>query len=110
MAFVHRRRQILLFGGDHRVDKVGEMISLAIGLRSGFLAWTEPRLIGIVALDGEVALRPVENVSDGIFRAFSCVPTAQASSRNATTLEFAGSDARLVISLPAAHFEFHHAG
>jgi len=71
VAFLDRSIQVLLLVGDHRVDKIGKVVSLTVCLRPGFMVWTQPGLVGIVALDGQITFGAVEDISNRAGRVFA---------------------------------------
>ena len=48
------------------VDEVGVVIAAGLAVRAGLDVIGEPRFVGVVAVDAEIAVGPVENVADGV--------------------------------------------
>src|ERR1700680_3513478 len=104
----------------HAIDEVGVVVGGASAVRAGFDFIGDPRFVGVVAIDGQIAVGVVENVAGGIglgiFRAegllfvgglFAC-RGGQSRGRHAAGAVRASADLRFVIGDPVADFEVHH--
>ena len=74
MTFSDRRTEVFLLTAADAVDEVGPEVPSAFPMRAGFLLGSDPRLVGIVAADGKVAVRSVEDVADRVRRASALKP------------------------------------
>jgi len=92
-AFFNLRVQAVAVTRLHSADEVGEVIAALLVRGARFLILAHPGLVLAIAIDGHVALGPVELVADRI-RVF---------------LGAALANAGFVVRHPVTHLEFHHA-
>src|SRR5689334_19951692 len=66
MRLFDRRMDILCTTASDAIDEVGEMVSGCFARWSRFCLISDPRLVRIVAIDSEVSVRSIEDVSDRV--------------------------------------------
>ena len=114
---------ILRATAANAVDEIGKMIARRFARRSRFHILAKPGLVSVVAIDGEKAVGPVEEVADGVglgvFRtkglrrllAARCLLAAiarQPCRRDSARAIASCANLRPMIGDPVAHFELHH--
>src|SRR5215471_18475253 len=117
---------VLSLAAVNTVNEVREMISGGAGRRSGLDVLGEPRFVGVIAVDTQIAIRSIEEVADRICLCIDRPDGPDASERIGSFLRgrscrrgessswysaaFVGSrtDFRFVIGNPWPNFQLHH--
>src|SRR5690242_10175985 len=120
MSFLNRRMNVLGATAANALDEVGVMIAGTLAVWPGFGTVVQPRLVGIVSIDGEIAFGSVEDVADGVglcilwpqrlllaCSLFACIGSESRGGHAASAVS-ASSYLRLVVGDPVANFELHH--
>src|ERR1700719_2073621 len=66
VGFLDRRMDVLGATAADAIDEVGVVVAGASAVRAGFDLIGDPRFVGVVAVDGQVAVGAVEDVADGV--------------------------------------------
>src|SRR5689334_9902154 len=119
MSFLNRRMNVLCATAANALAEVGVMIAGTLAVRPGFDTGVQPRLVGIVSIDGEIALGSVEDVADGVGLCILrpqrlllacrllCIGRESRGGHPASAVS-ASSYLRLMVGDPVANFELHH--
>src|SRR5215469_6715590 len=123
-----RRRNMRLLNGAmnifgaaaaNAINEVRVVVARSFAGGSGFGLIGNPRLIRVVSVDGEIAVRSVKNVANGVSfgihwsqrlwllsRLLGCGGIQSRGGHTGCSIS-AGANLRLMIGDPVAHFEFH---
>src|SRR5580700_1077601 len=120
VSFLNRRMNILGLPAANAINEVRIVVTRGFAMWPGFGLIREPRFVGVVAVDGKIALRTIKQVADGVglgvlrtkgllfvSRLFVGIG-GDAGRGNGAGAVSAAADFRFVVGDPVADFEFHH--
>src|ERR1700722_1887352 len=120
VSFLNRRMNILGTTAANAINEVRVVVTRGFTVWPGLGLIRQPRLVGVVAVNGKIALRTIKQVTDGVGLGILwtkgllfvsrllvgiCGNTSGGYGAGAVG---AGADFRFVVGDPVAGFEFHH--
>lgn len=104
------------------IDKIRKVIASGFAVRAGLHLVAEPRFVTLVAVNSQIALRPVEDISDGVALGIARAERRLLSTTGGHSVDSrleprrrdgiaavrAGADFGFVVGDPVADFELHH--